>query len=1167
MDTTGEPMDWRVDTPPIVIHKRPRDETEDDETRIRLERDTPIRSIPGAFEPAPERPIIKHDNLNRFATVGVESAPAQATPQLGLSSQKGSFWQYVNGTITLITYVSKCVVKSIGARTFRAGRFIYENRYVAAVNATETVTASQVGATGPKRRKVQYNPDAFTRNPQPPPRRPPPRLQPHPYHTNPRIRRRNEERARKEEWEAASREMAEAGRRPEPTMSGALPIPNNFEPTIAPTLQVAFGSQTHVSHTPQLATNPKVSTGAMSDDAQPLLGDKQFVTEDNSDSDEVDEDMGSDRENFADTLPEPWPPAVIDHIDSFGSDIQDSDSDKDELMSEENLSEGSDIDELMSGDDDNESPTTDNTNPRVGLWEAADRLQCVQDVNESSGLDWTSPLDLFSKPEAPKNPQSATGGLSASIMFSPTMTMQKSYKIFREPQSSPLSDVPSDFDSLSPAMTPVRRSPQKSVAFFASPKTGKPVDSVRKYYVNEPMFEIVSSSPQENSESDSISGFVDSDDSIYDDPTRIAAAAASGVESQQQLASASKATRSNLPLMTTSYTPPGSPDPASFFHPRNFLPITGDGNEDEIAGCADSVSADASFISDGSLRLESKDRGIAGCNGDMPVDASLISNGSIDSENSEVDGAVGYMPASASLPIHGPILAPIQNNQYVGRQTLRRTNPSYMITATELGSPIKKRRSPPASARSLSRISMDSMIMQENIEHAPALVNIPVMAPVVHKHAANQGENTSPAERTQAPSKGDSPARQRRDSPMQVMASEIAATPGPQATGSDQSTPSSDLVAQLGSLKMSDRRHSVRRIQHEREERKLREKEEKRVAEEKARKEREQAEAIAEKARLEAAKVEEAVRLEKEAEEERKSRSVREIPVEEVIQPLSGEWEAKVDVAMAQGRNDVLASTSTGTTLTRKDLGTLFPQAGRDPASGWLNDEVIMAYLQAVVDHGREISGYKDGDVPKYHAFNTFFFKNIRDKGVQSVKRWATKAKIGGKSLDSVERVFIPVHSGAHWTLLVVSPMAKTIEYFDSMGGRTAPFVKAAQEWLKQEMGKSYHDEEWMVLLPEGGGPQQDNGSDCGVFTVTTAKMILLGIDPMAYSSLDIPLQRKRMVAELMNGGFTADFAPSFTFESEDDGDEVEDEVEYEEDGSDEVEDEVDYEDEDEEEL
>lgn len=292
--------------------------------------------------------------------------------------------------------------------------------------------------------------------------------------------------------------------------------------------------------------------------------------------------------------------------------------------------------------------------------------------------------------------------------------------------------------------------------------------------------------------------------------------------------------------------------------------------------------------------------------------------------------------------------------------------------------------------------------------------------------------------------------------------------------------------------------------------------------------EKEAAEA-AERARLAA---EEATRKKKEEEEERLKRGYRRIPKGKVIQPLDAKWEQSVQSAMSTpNMQKVLATTSSGNNLTRRDFGTLKVVKGRDPSHGWLNDEIISACLQQVVEYGLQAANHKVGETPKYYAFNTFFYTNLREKGAQSVRRWATRAKIGKENLLKVERVFIPVHSGAHWTLLVISPIAHTIEYFDSLGGPARPYILNAKAWLREELGKLFKEDEWTVPTGSvGAGPQQSNSSDCGVFTCTNARMVVLGVDPMAYAGSDMELQRTHMAAELLNGGLKGDLAPRVVF-------------------------------------
>ena len=379
-------------------------------------------------------------------------------------------------------------------------------------------------------------------------------------------------------------------------------------------------------------------------------------------------------------------------------------------------------------------------------------------------------------------------------------------------------------------------------------------------------------------------------------------------------------------------------------------------------------------------------------------------------------------------------------------------------------------------------------------------------------------------------------------------------------TDSESSSPPSNLDAKFKDLSVSNRRSSGR-LQE-----KLKLAEEKRreqeaiTAEEEARKVKAEAEEKArleaeaeekaradaeERARLEAearekarAEAEETARKEAEAEEERKKTALR-MPVEQAIQPLSESWEAEITAKMRSSHpGTTMAKSVRGVELKRRDFGMVLPQRGAsDPSNGWLNDTIIDAYLQTIVEHHNKAAGHRRGLTPKFHAFNNFFYNKLRDEGYNSVKRWSTRAKVGGKDLLKVEWIFIPVNiHESHWTLIAVSPTRKTIEYYDSLHGTITHQIQNIRAWLKGELGDAYKEEEWKVVedptMPgKGKGPTQANGSDCGVFTVTTAKMISFGVDPMAVSASDMPTQRKRLLAELLNGGFTEDLEPNFRFE------------------------------------
>ncbi|RMD42506.1 hypothetical protein DV735_g2614, partial [Chaetothyriales sp. CBS 134920] len=237
-----------------------------------------------------------------------------------------------------------------------------------------------------------------------------------------------------------------------------------------------------------------------------------------------------------------------------------------------------------------------------------------------------------------------------------------------------------------------------------------------------------------------------------------------------------------------------------------------------------------------------------------------------------------------------------------------------------------------------------------------------------------------------------------------------------------------------------------------------------------------------------------------------KERLEREARAYKKLAPLNAEWQARVRTAVSNGHGSLQAS----------DLRRVVPLSrvwgGTDK---WLNDEVVNEYLKLVVSHGKK--GDRGGQVPSYHAFNSFFFGNLAEKGPDGVRRWAQRAKISGRSLLQTKGVFIPINQGAHWTLGVVSGEAKTITHYNSLGGDASRKLGVIKSWVEAELGSAFHEEEWTVA--EGESPRQANMDDCGVFTVTSARQIMLGFTPMSFGAGDIEVQRQRIVAELVNGG------------------------------------------------
>jgi hypothetical protein len=223
------------------------------------------------------------------------------------------------------------------------------------------------------------------------------------------------------------------------------------------------------------------------------------------------------------------------------------------------------------------------------------------------------------------------------------------------------------------------------------------------------------------------------------------------------------------------------------------------------------------------------------------------------------------------------------------------------------------------------------------------------------------------------------------------------------------------------------------------------------------------------------------------------------------LAPLNAGWETRVKQAVQNGHGKLSASDFARVVPFRTSYGT----------DNWLNDEVINEYLNLIVAHGK--SQDREGQVPSHHTFNSFFYNKLVKDGPESVKRWGTRGKIGGKALLQTKYVFVPINAGAHWTLAVVSGEQKTITYYNSLPGSGRAKLETLKKWVQNELGSAFKEEEW--TLSEGESPMQGNSDDCGVFTITSARQIMLGFTPMSYEPADIEVQRKRIVAELVNGG------------------------------------------------
>ena len=173
----------------------------------------------------------------------------------------------------------------------------------------------------------------------------------------------------------------------------------------------------------------------------------------------------------------------------------------------------------------------------------------------------------------------------------------------------------------------------------------------------------------------------------------------------------------------------------------------------------------------------------------------------------------------------------------------------------------------------------------------------------------------------------------------------------------------------------------------------------------------------------------------------------------------------------------------------------------------FLNDEVLNMY------------GYllNKQYLPKNFFFNSYFIAKLMEKGYEGVKRWSKKAKVDVFSLDKMLCLHNP--GGMHWCLAVVHVKARRIEYMDSMGGSGKEVMEALYDYFKKEhMDKKKTPLKgiWTQYSYGRKVPQQKDGFNCGMFSLTYADFILSDL-PFDFNNDDMPLFRQKMRLSMLN--------------------------------------------------
>jgi Ulp1 family protease len=97
----------------------------------------------------------------------------------------------------------------------------------------------------------------------------------------------------------------------------------------------------------------------------------------------------------------------------------------------------------------------------------------------------------------------------------------------------------------------------------------------------------------------------------------------------------------------------------------------------------------------------------------------------------------------------------------------------------------------------------------------------------------------------------------------------------------------------------------------------------------------------------------------------------------------------------------------------------------------------------------------------------------------------------------------------------------KKIVYYDSMAGTGTRYLRGALRYLGDEATKLNHtgfvSTDWDLVSMGYEVPQQDNGCDCGVFTIMYADFITDNL-PLEFSQEQMPLFRNKICANVLRG-------------------------------------------------
>ena len=213
------------------------------------------------------------------------------------------------------------------------------------------------------------------------------------------------------------------------------------------------------------------------------------------------------------------------------------------------------------------------------------------------------------------------------------------------------------------------------------------------------------------------------------------------------------------------------------------------------------------------------------------------------------------------------------------------------------------------------------------------------------------------------------------------------------------------------------------------------------------------------------------------------------------------EWESTLQGIMAGDGQEVLARH--GLQLRRKDFRSL-------QWTNWLNDKIIEGYMELIKKRSDEAEN------SAVEVMSTFLYTKLINRGVElgskETENWIKE------DLRDKDLVFFPIHEKDHWSLILVKPRSREIEYFDSLRGsrnfsRAPKIIKQFMELYCKGKGEPAP----YKTKVRNDASLQNNGHDCGVFLCQFAERLARG-ESVYLRQENMPEYRRHMTKELKEG-------------------------------------------------